>query len=234
MSQVFFGNCASEKYSLSLIPTMLICLYDLLQKLSLHSSPFCLEESGVLCWPMCFPAYFRPCSFWCDFCCQGFCLCWGFLPCTPTWAETTDSFSLLACSPERQWLLTAAKADLTPGIYRWKASREMLRPGSFILYQDVPTLLPLEALVSTELNLIFSLGDKKWWQLITSAQNKQVLRKGPNHTLKYRYIHLHLRTGSWTGSNLNTWLNDSTSEDCSAPNQGMCNFVPLFKWCKTF
>lgn len=113
MSQVFFGNCASEKYSLSLIPTMLICLYDLLQKLSLHSSPFCLEESGVLCWPMCFPAYFCPCSFWCDFCCQGFCLCWGFLPCTPTWAETTDSFSLLACSPERQWLLTAAKADLT-------------------------------------------------------------------------------------------------------------------------
>lgn len=131
-------------------------------------------------------------------------------------------------------LLLPRLTSLTPGIYRWKASREMLRPGSFIPYQDVPTLLPLEALVSTELNLIFSLGDKKWWQLITSAQNKQVLRKGPNHTLKYRYIHLHLRTGSWTGRNLNTWLNDSTSEDCSAPNQGMCNFVPLFKWCKTF
>lgn len=63
------------------------------RNISLYSSPSCLEESGVLCWPMCFLAHFCPGSFWCDLCHWGYHLCCGFLPCTTTWVETTDSFS---------------------------------------------------------------------------------------------------------------------------------------------
>lgn len=80
---------------------------------SLHSSAFCLEESGVLCWPVWFPVYFHPGSFWCDFCHQGY------------HKDMLGVFAMhthrgwdhwLPCSPERQGLLTAAKADLT---YTW-------------------------------------------------------------------------------------------------------------------
>lgn len=181
---------------------------------SLYSSPSCLAESGILCWPMCFPAYFYPGSFWCDFCHQGYHLHWGFLPCTTTWTETTNSFSLLGCSPERQWLLTAAKADLT---CTWDLQVKGFQGNAETrMVYSLPECANLVALSSFGLNQTESYLFIRSREVMTAnyfctklagilnLKSWMEWREGPNNILKYCYIHLHLRKGSWIGRDLNT------------------------------
>lgn len=140
---------------------------------SLYSSPSHLEESGVLCWPMYFPVYFYPGSFWCDFFHQGYHFMLGIFAMHNhlRWdhrlifsaglqpREVTTGY----CCQGWPHLHLAFTGERLPGKC-W--DQDGLFPTRLCQSGCPQQLWPH---VLTKPNPVFSLGHKKWWQLITSA-----------------------------------------------------------------